>query len=388
MGNPDVIVVGLGVAGSATLHGLARRGANVLGIDSRRPPHDQASSHGGTRITRQAIGEGDIYVPLALRSQALWREIEAESGERLMDPAGLVVIGRLDRPAIHAGKPDFLRRTIEAAGRFGIAHELVPPADRPERFPRLSISDAETVYFEPGAGMLFPERCVAAQLSLARRRGAGVRFGERILRLEAGPRSVRVVGETDAYEVDQVVVAAGPWAAGLLGDRYRPRLVPYRQTLHWFDPETPGDFAPGRAPVFIWLHGPRPEDWFYGFPEIDGERGVKIAAERFDQPVIDPDAIDRAVTPLEAAEIRQRHIEGRVRGLTAAPVRSAACFYTMAPDSRFVIGRDPARDRVIVLSACSGHGFKHAPAVGEAVASLVIEDVAPAILAPFDPGLP
>ncbi len=140
--------------------------------------------------------------------------------------------------------------------------------------------------------------------------------------------------------------------------------------------------------MFIWLHGAAPEDWFYGFPLIPGEEGVKIAAERFEAPLSRPEDVDRTVSANETDAMRRRHIAGRIHGLTDSCVRASTCFYTMAPGGRFVIGRDPARERVVVLSACSGHGFKHAPAVGEAVAGLVIDGVAPAVLAPFDPALP
>jgi len=383
--NPDVIVVGLGAAGAATLYQLARRGARVLGIDAFTPPHDHGSSHGETRITRQAIGEGDDYVPLALRAHELWREIEAECGESLFEASGVAIIGRLDLPAVHAHKPDFLRQTLGAARRFGIPHEVITPAECRARHPNLAVDDAETVYWEPGAGMLFPERCITAQIALARRHGADVRTNEAVLSVEQCGGGVRVTTASEVYEAGQVVVAAGAWAPRLLGEPYSETLRPYRQTLHWFAPEASAAAQAARWPVFIWMHGAAPEDWFYGFPRLAGESGVKIAAERFDSLRENADDNLTDVAPEEAAFVYRHHVDGRLTGLTQTCLKSRSCLYTMAPDGRFLIGRDPARDRVIVVSACSGHGFKHSAAIGEAVASLALGAHGPGILAPFDP---
>jgi sarcosine oxidase len=383
--NADVIVVGLGAAGAATLYQLARQGARVLGIDAFAPPHAQGSSHGATRITRQAIGEGDDYVPLALRAHELWRELEAETGATLFQACGVLVIGRLDQPGRHAGKPDFLRRTVGAAERFGIAHEIVDAAECRRRYPQLNVSDQESVYVEPGGGMLFPERGVAAQIALARRYGATVRLGERVLRVEPRGASVRVSTATGAYACGQVIVAAGAWAPDLLGGAYGTALRPYRQTMHWFAPEDGAAFDPARFPVFIWMHGQDADDWFYGFPRLPGDAGVKVAAEAFDAPVASADEVLTDVAPAVARVMRRRHVEGRLRGLTDICLASKFCLYTMAPESRFLIGRDPGHERIIVVSACSGHGFKHSPAIGEAVANLALGAHAPAVLAPFDP---
>ncbi len=385
MSAADVIVVGLGAAGSATLHQLARRGATVMGIDRFSPPHDQGSSHGETRVTRQAIGEGDDYVPLALASQRLWREMEAETGETLMLTTGALMIGAMERPVAYPGKPDFIRRTVEAARRFAIPHELIDPAEARRRYPPLAIGDHETVYFEPGAGVLFPERCVAAQLTLARRYGARIVTGERVIEIHADRHGARVITDAGTHEAGLVVVAAGAWTPELLGGELAARLSAYRQTMHWFAPHDAAAFAPERFPVFMWMHGGGAEDWFYGFPLLPGDTGVKVAAERFETALATPDDIERRVDPEEPAAMFACHAAGRLGGLTAACVRSATCLYTMAPESRFVIGADPGRERTFVVSACSGHGFKHSPAIGEAMASLVLEGALPAALAPFDP---
>lgn len=379
-----MIVIGLGAAGSACAYQLAKRRLLVIALDRHHPPHDKGSSHGESRITRQAIGEGDDYVPLALRAHHLWREIEAETGEILMLQSGALVIGGLDSGAAHQGKQDFVRRTIDAARRFAIPHELITSDEAGRRFPMLTLRGDESVYFEPGAGLLRPERCVAAQIALARRHGAVIRTGETALQILDEVDGVRVTTDRGAYCADQVVVAAGPWASEVLrDDRLAPSLSTYRQTMHWFEPADPAPFAPDRFPVFIWMHGAGAKDWFYGFPILPGTTGLKIADERFDQLLPGPQAQSQEIGPAASRNMLRRHIVGRVSGVTDRCLRSSACLYTMAPDSRFLIGRDPGRERMILVSACSGHGFKHSAAIGELVAELAAGDPPP-LLAPFD----
>lgn len=382
----DVIVVGLGAAGMASLCQLAKRGVRALGIDRFDPPHDHGSSHGESRITRRAIGEGEDYVPLALRAHDLWREIEADTGEDLLLATGLVLIGAPEGAEGYPGKPEFFRRTLGAAERFGIDHEVLTPAEVTRRWPALTPGEAESVYYEPGAGLLRPERCLAAQRALALRHGATVRAGEAVKAVREGGDGVVVDTDRGRYAAGTVVVSAGAWAGPLLGGPWRETLQVYRQALHWFAPDDPAAFAPGRFPTFIWMHGAGAADWFYGFPVLDSALGVKLADERFDWPLSAPEDAPATLPVEEALALHARHVPGRVAGLQSRPTRSLACLYTMAPESRFLVGRDPERPRIVVASACSGHGFKHSSAVGEGVARLIVEGAAPDWLAPFSPG--
>ena len=150
--------------GSASLYQLARRGARVLGIDRFHPPHDQGSSHGESRITRQAIGEGEEYVPFVLRSYEIWRELEAETGEQLLFEVGGLSMTRESGSPRHHGQGDFVGRSIAAAQRFGIVHEVLRAPEIQQRFPPFRLIGDEIGYYEPGAGYVRPERCVTAQL--------------------------------------------------------------------------------------------------------------------------------------------------------------------------------------------------------------------------------
>ncbi|HEV2061298.1 MAG TPA: FAD-dependent oxidoreductase, partial [Solirubrobacteraceae bacterium] len=223
----DAIVVGLGAVGSATTYHLAKQGARVLGIDRFHPPHELGSTHGETRITRVAVGEGARYVPYVRRSHELWRELERESGESLMTACGMLMIGGA-RPAAFHGARDFLRATVDVAREHGVPHETPTAGEVERRFPQFALTgDERGFYYEPGAGFVRPERAVATQLRLAERHGAELRFDERVTDVAPGR-----VGDDRATTV---VVAAGPWIGELVpGD-----FAVHRQVQFWFESTDP-----------------------------------------------------------------------------------------------------------------------------------------------------
>ena len=388
MASPDVIVVGLGAMGSAVAHHLAQRGARVLGLDRFHPPHDQGSSHGRTRITRLAVGEGAAYVPLVQRSHQLWQQLQQlpqGGGEPLYRRTGGLIIASpsADAGAFH-GQSGFFSRTVALARQFGIAHELLDAATVRQRHPQFLMQDDEQAYFEPDAGLLAPERCVAAQLAAAARHGADLRYGERVLALSASASGVRVQTERQTLHAAQVVLTAGPWIGALAGPRYAQRLAVQRQVLQWFRTPTPALWSAATCPVFIWLHGPRLEDAMYGFPMGDGIDGVKIAAEQVALQT-DPDAVQRQVSDDEVRAMHDRHIRGRLAGVDAASTATATCLYTSTASGHFIIGPHPDVPQLTVVSACSGHGFKHSAALGEALAQQLLGETPHISLAPFLP---
>lgn len=379
--NADVIVVGLGAAGSAALYQLARAGISAIGIDRWEPPHAMGSSHGETRITRQAIGEGQVYVPLVLRSHEIWRELEAETGQRLFEACGVLIIGAEGGAAMHHSRSGFVLNTVAAAQAHGIEHEVLSVEDTRRRFPQFALTGDELVYFEPGGGFVYPERCIAAQLAMAQRLGARMVTGAQVTAITEVPDGVAVTSGGLTYHAGRVILAAGAWTPGLAASPALAPLALRRQVLHWFAPERPQDFAAGAFPAFIWLHGNHPEDSFYGFPIPDdlGHSLVKVADENQTRAIRDPDHLDREVQPHEAVEMHRDHIAGRIPGLALPAVRSAACLYTCAPDADFVIGPLDDNERITVVSACSGHGFKHSAAVGEHAVRLITQGPAAAI---------
>ncbi len=385
----DTAVVGLGAMGSAALWQLARRGQSVVGIDRWAPPHAHGSTHGETRVTRQAIGEGEHYTPFALRSHELWREIEAATATDLLTlTGGLIISGPGATAAVHV--PGFLDTTIGAARRYDIPHEVLDAAEIRRRFPAFRVRDDETGYYEPGAGFVRPERCVTAQLQLAERSGATLRLGERVL--EVGPEGSGVLVRTDRsrYLAGRAVLTAGPWLPELLESPLARHFTVTRQVLYWFAPSGPIDpFLPGRFPVFIWEPAGLPEG-LYGFPAIGGaDGGVKVAPAAYGEPTT-ADGTTRTVNPDEIAQVYAMLVAPCFPGLGARCVKAITCLYTVTPDAGFVIDRHPEQDGLLLVSPCSGHGFKHSAALGEAVAEWLTEgrsrlDLSPFRLTRFDP---
>ena len=374
----EVIVVGLGAVGAAVSWQLARRGVGVIGFDRYAPPHDRGSTHGESRITRLAVGEGEEYVPLVRRSHELWREIEAESSSSLLTQIGGVVIG--------GPESVFVERTRGIAARSGIVHENLDGAELLQRFPMFAAGEGARAYYEPEAGYVRPEAAVAAQLGLAAKAGARLCLDQAVLEWRASPEGVSVRTESGVHSADQLVVCVGPWIHELFPEG-REVFAVYRQLLLWF---AIADEPPGldQMPVFVWdfggersgfvhLHG------FYGFPPLAGAGGgVKVATEQFEH-TTEPDGAQHPATPKEAALMRQEVIGERLPWLGSTPLRTVSCLYTSTRGSRFVIDRHPSHENVMIVSACSGHGFKHSPAVGEAVAQSIAGESPEVDLRPF-----
>ena len=353
------IVVGCGAMGSAAAYHLARRGHSVVGFDRFRPPHSFGSSHGDTRIIREAYFEHPLYVPMVQRAYELWADLEARSGAVLYRRTGGLMIGSADSVLVTGA--------LRSAHAHGLAHELVGAAEIRARFPALRPADDMVGVLEPRAGILFPERCVAAHVDLAREAGAELHFDEPVLRWEADVESVRVFTRNGTYRADRLIVLAGAWTKDLFPDVALPLTVE-RQTLYWFEPQIRGGlFEPERCPIHLWQFDDG--EFFYGFPDLGD--GVKVARHHGGR-VVAPDTVDRDVSDAEVDAIRQvvrRFVpcaDGRLR-------KAAVCVYTNTQDEHFWIDRHPEHRNVLVVSACSGHGFKFASVIGEIAADLVID---------------
>ena len=291
----DVIVAGLGGMGSAAAYRLAGRKERVLGLERYTPAHDQGSSHGQSRIIRQAYFEDPAYVPLLLRAYELWEQLEEETGEDLMTLSGGLMIGPPESDTFAGSKA--------SADEHGLPYEVLDAPELKRRYPAIEPTPNTVALFEEKAGFLRPEACVKAHLDRAAVLGADLRFGEEILGWEPTGWGVRVETLSGAYEAGRLVVTAGAWAPKLLADLGLPLEVT-RQILFWFDPKGGiGPFLPDRFPIFIW----EPEDGnaFYSIPAHDGPRGgVKVAYFRADGTPADPETIDREVHDDEVGFIR------------------------------------------------------------------------------------
>ena len=361
----DTIVIGLGAMGSATAWQLAKRGVRVLGIDRYAPPHARGSHGGESRITRKAIGEGDMYVPLVLRSYDLWREIEAATGEGLLQVTGGLWISSPKRQVeIHVA--NFFDKTVAAARRFGIAHEILDATAMRRRFPQFNVRDDESGYYEPDAGYVRPEACVRANLALAAKHGAELHVNECVLGLRQEHDGVTVATTRGEYRASRAIVTAGAGIVDLVPQLAHAFTVS-RQTQYWFEAPGRGENSLEDIPVWIWELQDR-GNAIYGFPARDGI--VKVATESFTREIASDEMYESLVEPY-------------VAGVGSRCVKTVKCLYTATPDFHFVIDRHPEMDRVLVASPCSGHGFKHSAALGEALAEAVTESSTTLDLASF-----
>ena len=355
----DVIVVGLGGMGSAAAHQLSRRGLRTLGLDRFGPAHDRGSSHGGSRIVRQAYFEDPAYVPLLLRAYQLWEQLAADSGTELLTVTGGLMIGAPESRTV-AG-------SVRSAEQWGLAHEMLDAAEIRRRFPTMTPEPSSVALYEAKAGFTRPEATVAAHLDLAARSGAELRFAEPVTGWRGASGGVRVSTGRGEYEAGQLVLCPGAWAPQLLADLGVPLTVE-RQVQYWFAPHGgPAAFRPARHPIYIWEYDEGAQ--FYGFPAT--EEGAKVAFFRGGE-LCTPETIDRTVHPAEVERMREA-LRPRIPALAGPLLRAATCMYTDTADEHFVIGRHPAHENVTVACGFSGHGFKFVPVVGEVVADLVTE---------------
>ncbi|MBV8915203.1 MAG: N-methyl-L-tryptophan oxidase, partial [Acetobacteraceae bacterium] len=311
----DSIVIGLGAVGAATLLQLTRRGQRVLGLDRWDPPHPWGSTHGDTRITRRAIGEGEQYVPLVTRSHEIWRETEAETGKSLLVECGAMILAAAGNAAIVRRKPGFVRSTIAAAQRCAIPHEVLGADEAMRRFPQFRLRGDEIVYYEPGGGYVCPEACVAAQLALARRGSAVVRTNTRVTSIARDGAGVRVnTAGRETFAAPDAVLAAGAWSAGLGGPSWRRTWKSSVKSCIGFH---------GRARRLC--AGPLPRlhmslrrsagGWVLRLPVPPGTEGVKVAMEQYTEVAEDPDRLRRAVTPDEVGHMYSTHLQTRMPSL-------------------------------------------------------------------------
>ena len=381
MSTCDVAVVGLGAAGAATLYQLARRGVRAVGIDRFSPPHIYGSTHGDTRITREAIGEGEAYTPLVQRSHAIWRELEAETGRDLLTQCGGLIVEAAGGGAAGHHRHEFLASTIACANRYGIKHELLSAADVAGRFPQFALDGDESAYYEPTAGFVRPERCVDAQLTVASRLGAEIRRDERVRAVEPSGSGVRVRTDRGVYEADRAVLAVGSWVRDFVAPEQLRLFNVYRQVLSWFELESETvDHTPGAMPVYIW--GLNDGNAFYGFPAIDGTREIKVATEQLDI-ATGADEASLDVDPDESRSTYDSVVARWLPGVSSHCLRAVRCLYTVTPDANFVIDDHPEVPGVLLVSPCSGHGFKHSAGLGEAIAQRVTAGTSDADLSPF-----
>ena len=342
--------------GSATAWHVAKRGRRVLGLDRFEPPHQFGSSHGSTRIIREAYFEHPLYVPLVQRAYELWMELEKEADRQLLLQTGGLMLGEPSGVLVRGAQ--------RSAEEHHLLHKLLSAAEVRRRFPAFQPADNMVAVWEPRAGILFPELAIKTHLELAARHGADLRFNAQVQGWQPQNDGVLVRTGSDTYHAKQLLLSVGAWTGSLLGDLNLPLSVE-RQVMFWFEPSSHADiFQPQHCPIFICEHEPR--RFFYGFPNLGV--GVKIGVHH-EGATSYPDLLDREVKQHETETARDV-----LRGLlpdAAGTLRSSVvCMYTNTPDEHFLFDCHPRYPQVLIASPCSGHGFKFSPVIGELAATL------------------
>ena len=356
----DVIVLGTGGVGSAAAFHAARRGAKVLGIDRFPGGHDRGSSHGQTRIIRQAYFEHPDYVPLLLRAYELWHELEQTAGEKLLHQVGLLQIGPPEGAVVSG--------VLQAARLHGLNVESLTAEESLRRFPGFRVPESYVGVFEPAAGYLKVERCVLAHLAAAKQHGAEFRFGSAVSWRRAEGKNMVVGTEAgETFPCGKLIITAGAWAPNLLAD-LKIGLSVRRKHLYWY-PMADANYHEHRGcPTFLYE---LPHGVYYGFPQID-ELGVKVAEHSGGTIVRDPLTDPRGLDPADLARV-EAFLADQMPGVTRQLGRRSVCFYTMSPDEHFIVDRDPVDEHVFLAAGLSGHGFKFASVLGEALADLALD---------------
>jgi sarcosine oxidase len=357
----DVIVLGLGGMGSAAAYQIAARGLRVLGLEQFTPAHNRGSSHGQSRIIREAYFEHPAYVPLVQRAYQLWRDLEQRTGSDLLRITGGLMIGRRDS--------ELVTGALHSAQVHQLPHTLLDADELRRRYPLFQPDDADVAVYEPRAGHLDPEACVSAHISAALQHGAELHFEEPVLRWEATDGGVTVETAQGRYQGGALVITAGPWAGSVVPE-LDSQLQVERIPVFWFRPAEIAPFAPERFPIYIWEQ-PNGRA-FYGFPRIGDT--VKVAQHYGDQ-FVTPDTIDRVVHPNEVEAMRAV-LAQHLPTLDGELVATSTCMYTNSPDLHFIIDRHPQHSQVAVAAGFSGHGFKFSCVVGELLADLALDPAA------------
>ena len=373
----DLIVVGAGLAGSATAWAASARGMSVVVLEAFGAGHRHGSSHGSARIFRRAYPD-PLYVRMTGRARLLWRQLEDEAGETLLQLTGGLDFGRLRDPqGLHA-----------VLASCGVPAELISPEQAAKRWPVISFAGSGPVMFHADAGVLDPERAMAAMIRLAAGRGAHVRFGTQVTRVAvapSGPNGGEAVLHTPGgtFTAPVAVIAVGGWLAPLMGDIVRlPALeVTQQQVFHLAPRVAPATGVPQSAarpygdnpwPIFIF----RDEaDHFYGLPGgRDGEVPGAVKLGEHHGGVVTTAAGRHGFVDPAARQRATAFAARRLPGLDSRPVNELTCLYTVTSNEDFILDR---QGPFVIASPCSGHGAKFAPLLGEIIADLAVGKPSP-----------
>lgn len=357
----DVVIVGAGSMGIAAGYYLSKLGKRTLLVDSNDPPHSFGSHHGDTRIIRHAYGEGRKYVPLVLRAQELWNELEQESGMDLFSPTGVLCVG--------AEGSQFIEEVVKSAKEYSLPLEILSSDEINVRWPGFLLPKGSVGCLEKNSGVLFSEDCIRAYRRLGLANGMTLVPFTKVEKIETFAEGAIVHTNNEQYVADYVVVCSGAWTGKILeGTGVDIPLQPTRKTVSWFECDNLL-YDSSRFPAFtIDLLN----EHYYGFPTMNGS-GVKIGRHDGGEKV-DPDCFNREYGVNSSDEMEARNfIKKYLPKANGRLIKGKTCLYTLTPDEHFIIDHHPLFSNVIIAAGFSGHGFKFASIIGKIICDIVTE---------------
>jgi sarcosine oxidase len=354
----DVIVIGVGGMGSATVYQLAKRGSKVLALEQHNIPHALGASHGINRMIRLAYAEDPRYVPMVRRSYRLWRDLGRTVKERL-----LFITGGID-----AGPEDswIVRGSLKACAKHKLKHEILTAIELHKRFPGFRLPKTMVAVYQPQAGFVLSERSIVAHVSLALDLGAEIHAREQVLDWEVQRGTVKVRTDRGSYRAGRLIITAGPWAADVV-KRLRGVVRPERQVLIWVQPKRPERFRMGAFPVFYMQDG---DEKFYGLP-IYSIPGFKFGKYNHLKEQVDPNTMDRECHSKDEQVLREA-IRKYFPDADGPTIAMKTCLFSNTSDENFILDLHPDFPEVSIAAGFSGHGFKFCPVVGEIMADLAL----------------
>jgi len=342
--------------GAATAYSISRMSdRKIVLLDRYGLGNEYCSSNDVNRVFRFAYGGDQFYTEMAVESLRLWKELEKETSQELLIPAGLLMLEGDDEHANRFNESSFRMLTKLELG----AHIYDGP-ELKKRFPQFQAGRA---FFDPHGGVLLAAKSLETFASEAGRRGVKI-LEKHVTKVRDKSGLEIETAEGQTIRAKKLVVTVGPWSNGFLKDGLTG-MTPTRQQLVYLKPS--GDlerFRPSSCPVFF-------TDYHYGLPAT-GIDGVKISNKELIDPV-DPETARRSVDQEQIDQCRdacRKFVPGLAEGEV---VQTKVCLYDMTENSDFVIDRDPDHRDIVYGYGFSGHGFKFAPLIGKLLAELVLD---------------
>ncbi|PKR77906.1 N-methyl-L-tryptophan oxidase [Halalkalibacillus sediminis] len=366
----DVIIIGAGSMGMSASYYLAKRGARVLMIDRYDPPHSEGAHHGDTRLIRHAYGEGSSYVPMALRAQELWEELNEISDKNIFHKTGVLNVG--------TENSSFLKNVAQSAESYNLRLEKLTHSQVNDRWPGFALHENLMGYFEPDSGVLMSENIIESYKKLAMEYEIDYLPNTEVQSICSDEEGIRITFNDMEVNASKLIISAGKGTNKVLSllNEQLP-LTTVRKTFSWFETNE-AIYQSSEFPGWAYDNG---NQTYYGFPSIEG-KGLKIGRHDKGEVVEDADNLEEFGTfesDQDDVETIQSHLLSQSHELTEGKV----CTYTNTPDGDFIIDHLPGRENIIVACGFSGHGFKFSSVIGEILSEIVLDEKTKLDIVPF-----